>query len=132
MKIKTIFMICLFMLLSAMGAWSENGEAQPISPETVHEFLASQQNIILIDVRTHDEYVAGHIPEAILFPVADINSESAARIIGPDVTRMVIAYCASGNRSKTATSLLLALGYMNVWNMGGLSTWPFDIERGED
>lgn len=132
MKIKTILIICLFVLFATMGAWPENGEAQQISPETVRELLASQQNIILIDVRTHDEYVAGHIPGAILFPVADINSESAARIIGPDVTRMVITYCASGNRSRTATSLLLSLGYMNVWNMGSLSTWPFDIERGED
>ncbi len=121
----------MFVLLAAMGTWSENGEAQSISPERVYELLASKQDIILIDVRTHDEYVAGHIPGAILFPVADINSESAAKIIGPDVTRMVIAYCASGNRSRTAASLLLGLGYMNVWNMGSLSTWLFEIEQGE-
>ncbi|MEN6382583.1 MAG: rhodanese-like domain-containing protein [Rectinema sp.] len=131
MKRKASFLICLSLLLAAMTSWSENGEVQSIYPESVYELLASKQDIILIDVRTHDEYVAGHIPGAILFPVPDINSESAAKIIGPDITRMVIAYCASGNRSRTATSLLLDLGYMNVWNMGSLSAWPFEIEHGE-
>ena len=51
----------MFVLFPTMGAWSENGEAQPISPETVHEFLASQQNIILIDVRTQILLNLGHV-----------------------------------------------------------------------
>jgi phosphopantothenate synthetase len=60
MKIKTIFMICLFMLFTAMGSWSENGEAQSISPESVYELLASKQDIILIDVRTQLLLSLGH------------------------------------------------------------------------
>ncbi len=51
----------MFVLFSTMGAWPENGEAQPISPETVRELLASQQNIILIDVRTQILLSLGHV-----------------------------------------------------------------------
>ncbi|GEM_PF-1951685 len=51
----------MFVLFPTMGAWPENGEAQPISPETVRELLASQQNIILIDVRTQILLNLGHV-----------------------------------------------------------------------
>jgi rhodanese-related sulfurtransferase len=66
-----------------------------------------------------------------LFPSTEINKDSAARVIGPDFGRLLFVYCASGGRSKASSALLLSLGYTNVWNMGGISSWPFEVEKGE-
>lgn len=106
-------------------------EAPLITAEAARELLAAGKDAILIDVRSHDEYVGNHIPGAVLFPVAEINQESAARIIGTDRDRPIIVYCASGFRSKTASGILLSLGYKNVWNLGSISNWPFGTEQGE-
>jgi len=106
-------------------------EAPLITAEAVRELLAAGKDAILLDVRGHDEYVGNHIPGAVLFPVGEINQESAAKIIGTNMERPIIVYCASGFRSRTASSLLLSLGYRNVWNLGSISNWPFGTEKGE-
>ena len=41
---------------------------------------------------------------------------------------MVLVYCPSGNRSKTASSKLAGLGYANICKFGGVSTWPYETE----
>ncbi|HOV94257.1 MAG TPA: rhodanese-like domain-containing protein [Spirochaetales bacterium] len=110
---------------------SSPAEAPLISAEAARELLAAGKDAIMLDVRGHDEYVGNHIPGAVLFPVGEINQESAAKIIGTDMERPIIVYCASGFRSKTASGLLLSLGYKNVWNLGPISNWPFGTEQGE-
>lgn len=110
---------------------SSPAEAPLITAEAARELLAAGKDAILLDVRGHDEYVGNHIPGAVLFPVGEINQESAAKIIGTNMERSIIVYCASGFRSKTASGLLLSLGYKNVWNLGSISNWPFGTEQGE-
>ena len=41
----------------------------------------------------------------------------------------IIVYCASGNRSKQAAQKLIDMGYTNVYDMGGISNWKYDIVR---
>ena len=113
------------------GPTTSPTEAPLITAEAARELLSGTQGAILLDVRGHDEYVGNHIPGAVLFPVAEINQESAAKIIGTNMERPIIVYCASGFRSKTASGLLLLLGYKNVWNLGSISNWPFGTEQGE-
>lgn len=62
-----------------------------------------------------------------LLPVGMINEETAAGVIpGKDAT--VLVYCRSGNRSKTASSALADLGYTNIYEFGGINTWPYATE----
>ena len=42
--------------------------------------------------------------------------------------RQVLVYCRSGNRSKTASSALAELGYTNIYEFGGINTWPYETE----
>ena len=64
---------------------------------------------------------------AMLLPVGMINEETAAGVIpGKDAT--VLVYCRSGNRSKTASSALADLGYTNIYEFGGINTWPYETE----
>ena len=85
------------------------------------------QEVIILDVREQDEYDSGHIPGAVLLPVGTIDEDTAAEVI-PEKDSTVLVYCRSGNRSKTASSALAELGYTNIYEFGGINTWPYETE----
>ena len=89
--------------------------------------MMDTQDVIILDVREQSEYDAGHIPGAILLPVGTITKESAAAVI-PKLDSVVLVYCRSGNRSKTASKALVELGYTNIYEFGGINTWPYEVE----
>lgn len=89
--------------------------------------MMDTQDVIILDVREQSEYDAGHIPGAILLPVGTITKESAAAVI-PELGSVVLVYCRSGNRSKTASKVLVELGYTSIYEFGGINTWPYEVE----
>ena len=54
-----------------------------------------------------------------------IDEDTAAEVI-PWKDSTVLVYCRSGNRSKTASSTLAELGYTNIYEFGGINTWPYE------
>ena len=46
----------------------------------------------------------------------------------PEKDSTVLVYCRSGNRSKTASFTLAELGYTNIYEFGGIKTWPYETE----
>jgi rhodanese-related sulfurtransferase len=81
-----------------------------------------EDNAIVIDVRTVDEFNTGHIDGAINIPVDSIDG------ISYDKDATIIVYCASGMRSSNAAKTLIDLGYTNVYNLdGGLINWGFEL-----
>lgn len=81
-------------------------------------------NVIILDVRTQDEYDAGHISGAIRLESADF--EAKAVTVLPDKDATILVYCRSGNRSKTASGMLIDLGYTAVYDFGGIIDWPYE------
>ena len=110
---------------TASNASSEN-DYQQISQEEAKEMMDTQE-VIILDVREQDEYDSGHIPGAVLLPVGTIDEDTAAEVI-PEKDSTVLVYCRSGNRSKTASSALAELGYTNIYEFGGINTWPYETE----
>ena len=97
-----------------------------ITQEEAKQMMDTQE-VIILDVREQSEYDCGHIPDAVLLPVGTITKDSASAVIdGPDT--MILVYCRSGNRSKTASQALVDLGYINVYEFGGINTWPYEVE----
>ena len=90
--------------------------------------MMDEQDVIILDVREQDEYDSGHIVDAALLPVGTIDAETAAAVI-PEKDSIVLVYCRSGNRSKTASAALVALGYTQIYEFGGINDWPYDIEK---
>ena len=82
---------------------------------------------IILDVRTEQEYDMGHIPGAKLIPVDDINVKAPS--ILTDKNAVILVYCRSGNRSKTASQALAEMGYVNVYEFGGITTWEYEITK---
>lgn len=84
-------------------------------------------DVIILDVRTKEEYDSGHIENSILIPVNDIEKE--AENILKDKEQKILVYCRSGNRSSQASKLLVKMGYTNVYDFGGIKDWPYEIVR---
>jgi len=114
------------LLLAGCGRNTTDGSYQQITQEEAKEMMDNQE-VIVLDVREQDEYDSGHILGAVLLPVGTINEDSAAEVI-PEKDSTVLVYCRSGNRSKTASSALVELGYTNVYEFGGINTWPYETE----
>ena len=121
---------CLLMILSCWmtGCQTQTdgqNSYQQISADEAKEMMDTQSDYLILDVREADEYQSGHIPGAVLFPVGSIDASSAEQII-PSKDTLLLVYCRSGNRSKTAASALAELGYTQVYEFGGINDWPYD------
>ena len=99
---------------------------QQITQEAAKEMMDTQE-VVILDVREQHEYDSGHIPDAVLLPVGTITEDTAAAVID-DLDTVVLVYCRSGNRSKTASQALANLGYTNVYEFGGINDWPYEVE----
>lgn|SRR5574341_193757 len=75
----------------------------------------------LVDVRTQQEFDAGHVPGAVLIPYDQISSRAPE--LGSKDTPIVL-YCRTGRRTAIAAKALEALGFTRVWDMQGMSSWP--------
>lgn len=128
MKQIVPLVLSFLLLLTGCGAAGTAGDSgyRQISQEEAKEMMDTGE-VLVLDVREQDEYDSGHIPDAVLLPVGQITEESAAEVI-PDKDTTVLVYCRSGNRSRTAAAALAGLGYSNIFEFGGISTWPYEIE----
>lgn len=105
---------------------NENATYKKISVKDAKEIIESE-DVIILDVRTQEEYNEGHIENAILLPVTDIKDK--AEEILKDKGEKILVYCRSGNRSATASKQLIKMGYTNVYDFGGIISWPYEIEK---
>ena len=101
-----------------------------ISQEQAKEMMEKDDGHVVVDVRRQDEYDAGHIPGAILIPNESINKDQPEEL--PDLNQIILVYCRSGNRSKQAAQKLFDMGYTNVYEFGGISTWTGEIVTNEE
>lgn len=132
MNRRTAALLALFLLLAGCGTNTMENDTmekktyQQITQEKAKNMIDSQ-DVIILDVREQHEFDAAHIPNAVLLPVGTIAEETAAAVI-PEKDSVVLVYCRSGNRSKTASAALCELGYSQVYEFGGINTWPYEVE----
>ncbi|MGM9775899.1 MAG: rhodanese-like domain-containing protein [Candidatus Coprenecus sp.] len=120
--------LLLAFALAGCASREETTSYQQITAEEAKSMMEEQPDAVILDVREQDEYDAGHIPGAVLLPVGTINKKTAASAI-PEKDTVVLVYCRSGNRSKTASQALADLGYTQIYEFGGIKDWPYEVER---
>jgi phage shock protein E len=106
------------VLLLAMreASWAEGG----VSAKEAAALIKKTKKLQLIDVRTEGEYAAGHLAQAKLIPVQEIE----ARLGEIDKSKPVLLYCRSGHRSGVALKLLAGKGFSDVKHIeGGINAW---------
>ena len=93
------------------------------------QMMETEDDYLILDVRTPEEFAEGHIPEAVNIPNESIGDDISSTL--KDKDQILLVYCRSGNRSKQASSKLAMMGYTNVFEFGGINTWPGEIMTGE-
>jgi len=125
-KILPIFLAAL--LLVGCAAPAEEITYRQVNMDEAITMMEEESGYIILDVRTPEEFADKHIPGAINVPNETIGTEEIPEL--PDKDQLVLVYCRSGNRSKQASEKLVALGYTNIVEFGGINDWPGEIVTG--
>ena len=122
---KILPILLSFLALSGCGSTSQTTYQQLSMNEGIAQ-MTEDENYILLDVRTAEEFSSGHIPGAINIANESIGSDEITEL--PDKEQHIYVYCRSGNRSKQAATKLVKLGYTNITEIGGIIDYNGTLE----
>lgn len=94
-----------------------------LTPEQAKARMEENPDLILLDVRTQEEFEQGHIPGAVCLPNEMIAADMPF-LFGKDAE--ILLYCRSGRRSADAAKKLRDMGFTNVFDFGGIIDWPYE------
>ncbi len=131
MRKFVIAMLCAGCILTgcSSSASVSVGYRQVSQTEAVR-IMESEENYIILDVRTWEEYEERHIPGAVCVPNETIGTDTIPEL--PDKAQLILVYCRSGNRSKQASKKLAAMGYTNIVEFGGINSWQGETVSGAE
>ena len=119
-------LILVLLLVSAIAivliAQTDTGDKR-VSVQEAREMIIADTNVVVLDVRTEEEYKSetGHLANAILIPAQEI--EERISELEPLKERAIIAYCRTGRRSEKAAGLLSEHGFRVYTMDGGIVRW---------
>ncbi len=119
-----------FTACSQQAATKDSAQIKRVPPDTVMALLAKRDSLdlLLLDVRTPEEFMQGHLPGATLIPVQVLEQE--IHQIEAYKDKPVVVYCRSGNRSRTASKILAKHGFKIIYDMaGGIRQWKGQVVR---
>jgi GrxC family glutaredoxin len=116
-----LFLALIIILALLARTWFAPGGAKSVGPmEAVS--LSNHKNAVFVDVRTDDEYRAGHILHSLHAPLGLLDSK--LKEISKYKNRPLVVYCRSGSRSGQAAGQLKKQGLEEVYNLaGGVMAW---------
>jgi len=113
-----LFMAIISGCLSSTTT-SEKAKYVDVSIQQAKEMI-DRGEVFILDVRTQEEYNEGHISGSTLIPVQELE----ARLNELPRNKKILVYCRSGNRSATASEILIKNGFTQIFNMkGGITEW---------
>ena len=125
-KILRVFLAAL--LLAGCAAPVEEITYRQVNMDEAITMMEEESGYIILDVRTPEEFAEKHIPGAINVANETIGTDEIPEL--PNKDQLILVYCRSGNRSKQASEKLVALGYTNIVEFGGINDWPGEIVTG--
>lgn len=127
-KIIVILAAAVILAISLSGCKTKENDMgyEQISQEDAKKIMDGQEDIVILDVRTQEEFADRHIVGAVCIPNETIDEKITEQI--PDKDQLILVYCRSGNRSRQASNKLVKLGYTNIKEFGGINTWRYETE----
>ena len=123
-RMRKYLLIVLALIITGCTAQKEKSYTQ-ISMDEAVKMMETNDDYIIVDVRTPEEYAGGHIPKAINIPNETIGDNEPAALA--DKKQIIMIYCRSGNRSKQVAKKLFNMGYENIYEFGGINDWKGEI-----
>ncbi len=128
MKLMIMILLVAAIMVLAITYFgnSQSSGNMSITPREASAMLSHDTSIVVLDVRTPDEYHSetGHLPNARLMPLQELESRSAE--LGNVKERIILVYCRSGHRSLRAVEILSKRGYKTINLEGGILQWQRD------
>ena len=120
---KTVlFAVLLAVVFAAGGCQTELATYKDIASQELKAMIDQKENFTLVDVRTPQEFSAGHIQDAKLVPVDEIEHALHEGKLGTN--EQIVVYCLMGTRSSQAAKILANQGFKKVLNLqGGTQAW---------
>lgn len=118
--------ILLSVFITGCGKKEKTASYQTISPEDA-KVMMEEENVVVLDVRTPQEYAESHIADALNIPNEEIGTKDPELL--PDKEDTILVYCRSGRRSAQAAQKLTSLGYTNIYDFGGIIDWPYEVVK---
>lgn len=119
--------LLIFMVITLSACQINTPEI--IDADQALELLSNDSTVILLDVREYEEHIDERIEGSEILPLSVF--ESLVETVYPDKETTFIVYCNSGRRSDEAIQIMLALGYENLYDLGGIIDWPYETISGE-
>lgn len=120
-----VFILMFFLMVSGCSYQTASVEYKKIDAQEAKSIIDADKDVIILDVRTEEEYNQGHISNSVLITDANLKDEIEDKI--PNKDAKILVYCRSGRRSAASAKLLIEMGYTNVYDFGGIIDWPYDI-----
>lgn len=118
MKKIIIILSVSFLFLACSNKGYKN-----LNIEKAIKLVNSSTNMVILDVRTREEYLAGNIPNSINIDV--LSQDFKSKIDMLDKNKEYLVYCRSGNRSAIASSIMSTNGFLNIYNLQNIAYQDF-------
>ncbi len=126
-----VLLATLFSIAGCDGDAHEDRKEQAkyrrITADEAQVLMQREQDYLILDVRSPEEYAAGHIPHAINIPMEQFGEDPPKEL--PDRNQMIFVYCVKGVRSMNVANRLAHMGYKNIVEMGGIQDWHGEIVK---
>lgn len=121
MNIKNflILFVSIVLIISC-----SNREYKNVNLKKAVKTINNSTNLILLDVRTAEEYSTGNIPNSINIDV--LSSDFKSKIDLLDKNKEYLIYCRSGNRSSIAASIMATNGFIKIYNLNNVNYSDFE------
>lgn len=113
----------LFVFIVFIISCSDRGYNN-INLKNAVKIVNNSTNLILLDVRTAEEYSSGNIPNSINIDVLSPDFKSKIELL--DKNKEYLVYCRSGNRSLIASSIMATNGFIKIYNLNNVNYNDFE------
>ncbi|MBW9171258.1 rhodanese-like domain-containing protein [Clostridium estertheticum] len=99
-----------------------------VSAKEAYNLIKDDKEVVILDVRSKEEYDSGHIPGAKLVPVQVLGSMIDE--LDKYKEKKVLVYCESGRRSPIAVDTLADNDFKNIYHLSrGIASWKYDVSK---
>lgn len=124
-----VFLSLIIFITAILSGCSNSNNYQHLGASDALKVIQTDKNVLVLDVRTFDEYEKKHIPNSVLLPLDEIKKKNFSSL--KDKSQTILIYCWTGRRAEKAASILAEEGYTNVYEFGGLVDWTDKLEGTE-
>lgn len=129
-KLGILLLVVVILVAGCSSQEKAKEKAVPVNKITASEakvMIDGGEDLVILDVRTQEEYDQGHIENAVLIPDTEISAK--APTVLADQNQTILVYCRTGRRSAEAAKKLVDLGYTHIYDFGGIVDWPYEVVK---